>query len=52
MKSDLQPGSGRSSSESPLSDESNKELDEDDMEIKFDLTNISTEIQREPIVKV
>ncbi|CAI2193875.1 10375_t:CDS:2, partial [Funneliformis geosporum] len=38
VKSDLQPGNGRSSSESLLSDESNKEHDEDDMEIKFDLT--------------
>ncbi|CAI2185076.1 6896_t:CDS:2 [Funneliformis geosporum] len=51
-KNDLQPRNGRSSYESLLSyDKSNKEHDEDDMEIKFDLTSFSTELQREPIVK-
>ncbi len=48
MKSDPQPRNGRFSSESLLSsDKSNKEHSED-MEIEFDLTSISIELQREP----
>ena len=53
MKNDSHPRNGRLSSESLLSfDESNKEHNEDDTEIEFDLTSISIELQREPIVKV
>lgn len=53
MKNDSQPRNGRSSTEPLLSsDESNKEHNEDDTEIKVDLPSISTELQREPIVKV
>ena len=54
MESDPQPINGMSSFESlPSSDEGNKERsEEDDMEIKFDLTIFSTELQREPTVKV
>ncbi|KAG9304586.1 hypothetical protein G9A89_020150 [Geosiphon pyriformis] len=51
LKSNLQPENKSSSFESLPSDENNKEHDEDNMEIKFDLTSISTELQREPIVK-
>jgi len=51
MKSNLEPENGRSSSESLPSDENNKGQNEDDVEIKFDLS-ILTELQREPIVKV
>ncbi|UZN98772.1 uncharacterized protein OCT59_000058 [Rhizophagus irregularis] len=52
VKNDSQPRNGRSSTEPLLSsDESNKEHNEDDTEIKVDLPSISTELQREPIVK-
>ncbi|CAB5210897.1 unnamed protein product [Rhizophagus irregularis] len=52
VKNDSQLRNGRSSTEPLLSsDESNKEHNEDDTEIKVDLPSISTELQREPIVK-
>ncbi|CAG8670495.1 613_t:CDS:2, partial [Paraglomus brasilianum] len=53
VESDPQPINGMSSFESlPSSDEGNKERsEEDDMEIKFDLTIFSTELQRELTVK-
>ncbi|CAG8708403.1 505_t:CDS:2, partial [Ambispora leptoticha] len=52
VKSYPQPINGMSSFESLPSDEDNKEhSEEDDMEINFDLTIISTELQREPTVK-